>query len=155
MATFSPCRGFALLLLLLCPQFLTASADDLVIDTEGGTVQGKLIPSLGDNIRAFLGIPYGKPPVGELRFNPPLPAESWEGVWDATKYSDSCHQIPDDAFPGRSMFTRMGTRPTCVVYCVVSTHQCQKHTRAKLPRRNLMLPVISLEGQTMSVSCKE
>ncbi|CAG7822767.1 unnamed protein product [Allacma fusca] len=41
----------------------------------------------------FLGIPYAKPPVGELRFEPPQRAEKWTGILDATKYSSMCPQL--------------------------------------------------------------
>lgn len=35
---------------------------------------------------AFEGIPYAKPPLGELRFRAPLPPEPWEGVFDCLYY---------------------------------------------------------------------
>ncbi|XP_059188207.1 acetylcholinesterase-like [Centropristis striata] len=92
-----------LVLFLLLPHFLTvslATQDDLVIDTRHGKVQGKLLPVLGGDVRAFLGIPYGKPPLGKLRFRAPEPVERWEGVKDATKFPNSCYQLRDTAFPG-------------------------------------------------------
>ncbi|XP_077961162.1 cholinesterase [Gasterosteus aculeatus] len=101
MANFSPCPLFHLLLLLSC--FLTvshATQDDLVIDTEHGKVRGKLLSVLGGNVRAFLGIPYGKPPLGKLRFSAPQPVDSWTGVKDATQFPNSCYQISDTTFPG-------------------------------------------------------
>ena len=35
---------------------------------------------------AFLGIPYAQPPVGRLRFQPPVEPASWVGARDATYY---------------------------------------------------------------------
>lgn len=105
MASFIWCSRFAVLLLLL--HILTvsfATRDDLVINTTHGKVQGKLISVLGGEVRAFLGIPYGKPPLGKLRFRAPEPAEKWEAVKDATKFPNSCYQMPDTAFPGRILF---------------------------------------------------
>lgn len=103
MATVSPCTLFALLFLLL-PHFPPASPtthDDLVINTSHGKVRGKLLSVLGGEVRAFLGIPYGKPPLGKLRFKAPEPVEGWGGVRDATKFPNSCHQVRDTTFPGK------------------------------------------------------
>ncbi|XP_039310191.1 esterase E4 [Solenopsis invicta] len=64
--------------------------------------EGKLtgVVEDGHNVRycAFRGIPYAKPPVGELRFKDPVPAEPWSGDRDASKHGNIAVQI--------NMFTR-------------------------------------------------
>ncbi|XP_036141337.1 esterase E4 [Monomorium pharaonis] len=47
----------------------------------------------GDHYVAFRGIPYAKPPVGELRFKDPEPPEAWSGSRDASKYGNIAIQI--------------------------------------------------------------
>jgi para-nitrobenzyl esterase len=44
--------------------------------------------------RRFLGIPFARPPVGELRWKAPVPNDPWDGVRDATAFGSSCAQ-PD------------------------------------------------------------
>jgi para-nitrobenzyl esterase len=39
-----------------------------------------------DGIYVYRGIPYAKPPVGELRFAPPQDTEPWTDALDCTKY---------------------------------------------------------------------
>ena len=48
------------------------------IQIEGGQVSG----TYEDNgqIAVFKGIPYANPPIGENRWRPPEPVESWNGV---------------------------------------------------------------------------
>ena len=46
----------------------------------------------GKKIFAFRGIPYGKPPVGELRFRRSEPVADWTGVLDGTKEAGKCLQ---------------------------------------------------------------
>lgn len=99
MATVS---NFAIIFLL--PYFLTlsfAKGDDLLITTKDGQVQGKLLPVLNGTVRGFLGIPYANPPVGHLRFRAPEPVNAWQGVKNATSYSNTCVQLIDKSFPGR------------------------------------------------------
>ncbi|KAM6933105.1 acetylcholinesterase-like isoform 2-T2 [Xenentodon cancila] len=101
MATDYQCTYFALFIVSF--QFLAASfvtRDDLIVSTKQGKVQGKLLSVLDGEVRAFLGIPYAKPPLEKLRFKAPEPVEKWEGVKVATKHPNSCHQVIDTAFPG-------------------------------------------------------
>jgi para-nitrobenzyl esterase len=65
-----------------------ASGGATEVTVKNGKLKGK---SVGD-VRAFLGIPYAKPPVGELRFMPPQPAENWKDVRQATEFGPSCVQ---------------------------------------------------------------
>jgi para-nitrobenzyl esterase len=60
---------------------------DVELDT--GVVRGK---DDGNGVRAWLGIPYAAPPVGELRWKPPQRAKAWDGTRDATKYGPRCPQ---------------------------------------------------------------
>jgi carboxylesterase type B len=60
--------------------------------------EGKLIGivencTYGDNYTAFRGIPYAKPPIGELRFKDPVPAEPWSGDRDASKHGNVAVQL--------------------------------------------------------------
>ncbi|XP_053168226.1 cholinesterase isoform X2 [Hemicordylus capensis] len=87
------------LLLFMCVQKV-CTEEDTIIATKNGIVEGVNLPVLGGTVTAFLGIPYGKPPIGRLRFQKPEPREKWMGVWDATKYANSCYQNIDNTFPG-------------------------------------------------------
>ncbi len=49
-----------------------------VITVEQGKLQG--VCSADGSVEVFAGIPYAKPPVGELRWKEPQPPEPWEGV---------------------------------------------------------------------------
>jgi len=67
-----------------------AGADPLKVKTEEGQVHGKLIND--GKVRAFLGIPYAAPPVGDLRWKAPQPPAHWKGVRDATNFAAHCAQ---------------------------------------------------------------
>ncbi len=44
-------------------------------------------------VSEFRGIPYALPPVGDLRWRPPVAAKPWEGVRQATEFGPACAQI--------------------------------------------------------------
>jgi para-nitrobenzyl esterase len=56
------------------------------------TVQGMLSGASDQGIHRFLGIPYACPPIGALRWSPPLPPLRWKGLRDATAFGPACLQ---------------------------------------------------------------
>ncbi len=72
----------------------SGSDDDPIesVDTEVTVSQGAVNGTLESDMIAFRGIPYAKPPVGNLRFAPPEPADAWDGVLEADAFGNSCPQ---------------------------------------------------------------
>lgn len=56
------------------------------------TAQGPVAGATTSYGVAFKGIPYAKPPVGDLRFAPPEPADAWEGTLEASEFGQDCPQ---------------------------------------------------------------
>ena len=52
-----------------------------------------------ENVVAFLGIPYAKPPLGELRFAPPVSLDTWPGPIDAFDFGPACPQPEIEEHP--------------------------------------------------------
>lgn len=70
------------------------------VQTSTGVLRG----SAEDALSVFRGIPYAQPPVGELRFRAPRPAERWDGTRDCTAFGHIAPQIANpalDALLGR------------------------------------------------------
>lgn len=66
-----------------------AAIDD-PIETRNGLVAGADTDVPG--VRVYKGLPFGAPPVGELRWREPQPVESWDGVRDASEFGNVCVQ---------------------------------------------------------------
>lgn len=75
----------------------------------------------------FLGVPFAKPPVGELRFRKPQPMEAWEGVREAKEYADYCFQ------PGKAetIATNVTGSEDCL-YLNIFTPDCDTKKRPVL-----------------------
>ena len=56
-----------------------------IIKTEKGAVQG--IFSDDGKVEIFAGIPFAKPPVGDLRWKEPQELEPWDGVFAADHFA--------------------------------------------------------------------
>lgn len=57
-----------------------------------GTLEGSSDQASG--LRSFKGIPFGEPPIGDLRWKPPQPVKNWQGVRKADKFEPRCMQRP-------------------------------------------------------------
>ena len=62
------------------------------VTVQSGTLAGYAEPAAG--LIVFKGIPYARPPVGPLRWRPPVAAEHWTGVRQATEFGHACLQPP-------------------------------------------------------------
>ena len=60
------------------------------VTTPSGRLQGFVDPT--HKMSAFRGIPYAKPPIGDLRLRSPQPFGKWSGTRDATKFGHTCIQ---------------------------------------------------------------
>lgn len=65
-----------------------------------GDLNGKYSSLFSHDVTMFLGIPFAKPPVGELRWMAPQAYGAWKSPRDATKYSDTCVGAKKDGTGG-------------------------------------------------------
>lgn len=68
-----------------------------VVDAPAGRVRG----TASGDAHVFRGIPYARPPVGELRWRPPVQLPRWQGERDAMQFGAACMQPPA---PERSIY---------------------------------------------------
>nr|AJP62551.1 carboxylesterase [Oxya chinensis] len=81
-----------LIQLAIVPAFVLAQ-EYVTVDTQEGTLRGQLSQTYtGNPIYRFEGIPYAEPPVGDLRFQPPVTKAAWSGVRDALAWASQCPQ---------------------------------------------------------------
>lgn len=85
--------------LLLTVVFVCGAGQEteITIKTPSGPIVGtKRTHSTGDTIYEFLGIPYAKPPIGNLRFRKSEPYGNWTKPINASTFGPACFQnIPD------------------------------------------------------------
>ncbi len=94
----SSSSSLRLLRLLLVASVLAPSSaeEPPVATTEYGVLQGTHVRAANQvSLPAFLGVPYGRPPTGDLRFRPPESPRSWRGTRLATRLPPSCYQQRD------------------------------------------------------------
>ena len=70
------------------PLTATAAIPDPV-KTDAGPVAGDTLKS---GVRVFKGIPFGAPPVGNLRWREPQPVQKWQDVRPAKSFASPCVQ---------------------------------------------------------------
>ncbi len=90
--------AFGCAALLAC----SSSSDDAPPIQEGTEIElsdGIVVGEVDGATRRFLGIPFASPPIGDLRWRPPEPAEPWGTPLDATEFSAACPQLGSTTSP--------------------------------------------------------
>ncbi|RCN41051.1 Carboxylesterase [Ancylostoma caninum] len=76
-------------LLILC---IAAGARPQVIHLEPGSVEGFTITTRsGHEAEVFLNIPYAAPPIGDLRFEKPVPPIPWKETRNGKAFGPTCY----------------------------------------------------------------
>ncbi|PIQ49198.1 MAG: carboxylesterase [Cytophagales bacterium CG12_big_fil_rev_8_21_14_0_65_40_12] len=73
--------------LLFASQVVWAQSNDafnVQTKVKNGIIEGSY--DTKDGIQTYLGIPFAKPPVGDLRWKAPQPLDNWEGVKETKKF---------------------------------------------------------------------
>lgn len=94
----------SILVLLLC--WVSSSVAGETVTISQGRLGGTVKQSRnGHPFHAFLGIPYAKPPVSDLRLKDPVAHPGWEGQLDASKDAPVCpQQMPIFRDAGNQIF---------------------------------------------------
>lgn len=74
--------------------YVNANLSSRIVKTNNGELSGVII-SLGRNmesVEVFRGVPYASPPIGSLRFMPPVSGAIWQGVKIAEEFGPVCPQ---------------------------------------------------------------
>lgn len=82
----------------MAPTQVSVSGDTATVVAPAGT----LIGSAQSALLSFKGIPYAQPPVGELRWKPPVPAGASSGSVNAKAYAKHCPQEDNKTDPAAS-----------------------------------------------------
>jgi para-nitrobenzyl esterase len=78
---------FAAMTLVLADAMMPLPGDPVA--TASGKIAGT---RLNSGVKAYLGVPFAKPPTGDLRWKPPQPID-WDGVWNADRRGAECIQV--------------------------------------------------------------
>ncbi|CAD6188027.1 unnamed protein product [Caenorhabditis auriculariae] len=97
---------FALTLAFLFGLLRSLENEAFIVHTSLGALEGRQMTSAyspfgNQTAIIFFGIPFAKPPLGNLRFRGPAPAGKWRGTLDAKQYSAACISNSSVTYKGK------------------------------------------------------
>ena len=94
---------------------------DRIVETECGKIRG--IAGADPKFTVYRGIPYAKPPVGQLRWKKPQPIQPWEGVKDCLEFGNIAPQgnHPVNSLYGKEFFQHNEIRSEDCLYLNIWT----------------------------------
>ncbi len=87
------------------------------------TDYGKLEGFVNQEVLVWKGVPYAKPPVGDLRWKAPEDPDPWHGVRDATSPAKKCTQLfTTEEWIRTGVVTRTAARTAFTLTSTVARH---------------------------------
>ena len=121
----------------------------LLVQTSLFQVQGYIDSAL-PNVRKFLGIPYAEPPLGSLRFRPPVTKKPSLSTINATAYGNCCIQQTG----GRSVYSEYLLNDAMPVGFPTSEDCLSLNVYAPTKKNRELLPVmIWIHGGGLTTGC--
>lgn len=119
-----------LLVLSLCVPIVSAAYQNNkystnIIKTKYGPLRGIVMHS-NPIVEAFLGVPYASPPIGSLRYMPPVTPSTWKATKLADNFSPVCPQALPKLYGSDGLF---------------------EHTRGRLAHLRRLLPLLSNQSE--------
>ena len=94
---------------------------DRIVTTDCGKIRGAA--GADPKFSVYKGVPYAKPPVGQLRWRRPQPMDPWEGVKDCVEFGciapQALHEV--DSLYGKEFFQHEETRSEDCLYLNIWT----------------------------------
>jgi para-nitrobenzyl esterase len=109
--------AFGLVAMALAASVVTTPA---AISDPVKTASGQLAGvTLASGVRVFKGIPFGAPPVGDLRWKEPQPVAKWDGVRKADTFGNVCVQPSQpNRLPNKNVSTDLPDSPKTSEDCL-------------------------------------
>ncbi|XP_038047696.1 carboxylesterase 4A-like [Patiria miniata] len=92
--------GKTFFVFLIIRSLVVATTSQPVVTVQQGAIKGtthifiedEFTGAGGTKVDVFKGIPFAEPPLGELRFKPPVEKTEWSGIYVATYFRPACLQ---------------------------------------------------------------
>jgi para-nitrobenzyl esterase len=91
------------------------------------------ITGTDSTVKIFKGIPFARPPVGDLRWKPPVPPEHWEGTRKCDTFSASAMQATPSPFAMWSKEFMAPEKPLSEDCLYLNVWTAAKYQQDKLP----------------------
>lgn len=98
------------MLFVASPHQSRGAVSPRTVQTKYGTLRGTIHEMRATKmqpVEMFLGVPYAAPPVGSLRFMPPVTPRAWADVFLADRHSPVCPQKLQDISDRKEALKRM------------------------------------------------
>ncbi|UYV67760.1 BCHE [Cordylochernes scorpioides] len=104
----------SLFLLLLASEAAYSSRNDPVVNLPMGRIRGFRKTIIRKNLNVFLGIPFAKPPLGDLRYKKPVEIDKYRKEIVADTMPKACFQIDPFTPDGAEYYKRLNMSEDCL-----------------------------------------